>query len=204
MLNASPKLLKHLAMVGTMAVTTWMGTALAQTAPTTSPTTPPTAPENDTMEHYLTNHPKVAEELHNDPSLINNPEWLAKHPNVQHWMNTHPNVKADAAANPNKIVNQTENKTLYRDRTAVTHTDDFLSKHPEMAKQLNANPKLIDDPKYLAEHPALDKYLAAHPEVRSEWQNHPEAFAKAARADERYNKTGKIPPVGHEKTTAKK
>lgn len=221
MLHASPKLLKHIAMTGALALTTWMGTALAQTpsssepaSPSTSPTSPampgptssaPTTRETDTMENYLTNHPKVADELHNNPSLINNPEWLSKHPQVQNWMNTHPNVKSDAAANPSEFVHHTEHETLNRDRQSVNHTDQFLSQHPGLAKQLNENPRLIDDPKFVADHPALNNYLNTHPGVKNEWENHPQAFADAARADEKYNKTGKVPPIDHPaKTAAKK
>ena len=167
MVNTSPNVLRHFAMVGALAATTWMGTALAQntTPPEPSPTTTPEAAptptpnpeapanghETNTMENYLTNHPKAADELHNNPSLINDPSWLAKHPNVQNYMNNHPNLKADAASNPNQFVNHTEHETLNRDRASMNRTDDFLSKHPETAKELSKDPSLIDNPKYLAQ-----------------------------------------------------
>ena len=217
MLNASPKTLKHFAIVSALAMTAWVGTAAAQSStpspvsPTAGPgpaTTPangaPTTGETDTMEKYLTNHPRVADELHNDPSLINNPQWLAKHPVVQNWMNTHQNVKQDAATNPKNFVNNTEHETLNRDRKAMNNTDEYLSKHPGLAKQLNENPRLIDDPKFLAEHPSLNNYMKDHPGVANEWKSHPEAFADAARADARYNRTGKVPPINHPRTSAKK
>lgn len=204
MLNASPRMLKHIAMLGALVTATWIGTAMAQIsstnsgptpAPAPAPTSgsPATVPETDTMEHYLNNHPQVADELHNDPSLINNPAWLAKHPTVQNWMNNHPNVKQDAAMNPKNFVDHTEHETLRTDRQALNNTDDFLSKHPGLAKQLNDNPKLIDDPKFLADHPALNTYMKDHPSVANEWRDHPNAFADAARAEERYNKTGQVP-----------
>lgn len=170
----------------------------------TSPASAPTTPETNTMEHYLTNHPQVADELHNNPSLINNPQWLAQHPEVNNWMTNHPNVKADALSNPQSFVNHTERETLTKDRRQMNNTDEFLSKHPEMAKQLNANPNLIDDPKYLSQHPGLQNYLNEHPGIANEWKNHPQAFADAARADERYNKTGQVPPVGHQTKAAVK
>jgi hypothetical protein len=225
MLSTSPKMLKHLSMISALALTVWAGTALAQSdtptpvspsagpgasptaggpAPTPVPGGAPTTGETDTMEHYLTNHPKVADELHNDPSLINNPQWLAKHPVVQNWMNNHQNVKADAASNPKNFVNHTEHETLNNDRRAMNNTDEYLSKHPALAKQLNENPRLIDDPKFLAAHPSLDNYLKDHPGTANEWKSHPEAFADAARADERYNKTGQVPRVNQPRPVAKK
>lgn len=223
MSRISPKGFTYFAAISVLALTVWAGTALAQSAtptpvspsagPGASPTSAPPSPslnsapstgETDTMEHYLTNHPKVADELHNDPSLINNPQWLAKHPVVSNWMNTHQNVKADAAANPNSFVNHTERETLNNDRRAMNNTDEYLSKHPALAKQLNENPRLIDDPKFLAAHPSLDTYLKDHPGTANEWKSHPEAFADAARADERYNKTGQVPHINQPKPVAKK
>jgi hypothetical protein len=225
MLKISPK--TYFAAISALAFTIWAGTAVAQTAtptpvpptsgPGASPTaggappapTPvpggaPTTGETDTMEHYLTNHPKVADELHNDPSLINNPQWLAKHPVVQNWMNTHQNVKQDAASNPQNFVNHTEHETLNTDRRAMNNTDEYLSKHPALAKQLNENPRLIDDPKFLAAHPSLQNYMNEHPSVANEWRAHPEAFADAARADERYNKTGQVPHINQPRPVVKK
>lgn len=210
MLNASPRVLKHIATVGTLAAFTWIGSALAQTSgslPSANPPSPnlgPTTGQTDTMEHYLTNHPKVADELHNDPSLINNPQWLAQHPTVQNWMSRHPDVKQDALRDPNQFVHHTERETLTKDRRAMNGTDEFLSKHPEMAKQLNENPKLIDSPAFRADHPQLNNYLKEHPGLADEWKNHPEEFAKAARADARYNRTGQKPHINHPRATAKR
>lgn len=231
MLKASPKTFAYFAAITALALTVCLGTALAQSdtptpvspsagpgaSPTAGPGASPTAggpspslnqapttPETDTMEHYLTNHPKVADELHNDPSLINNPQWLAKHPVVQNWMNNHPNVKADAVNNPNAFVNHTEKETLNTDRRAMNNTDDYLAKHPALAKQLNENPKLIDNPQFLAAHPSLQNYMNEHPNIANEWRAHPDAFADAARADERYNKTGQVPRINQPKPVAKK
>jgi hypothetical protein len=208
MLKVSPKLLKHIAVLAVFAAASLMTSAWAQESPssgtptgsppsnpgpTPSSGSPATGSETGTMEHYLNNHPKVADELHNDPSLINNPQWLSQHPVVQNWMNKHPNVKEDAATNPKEFVNHTEHETLNTDRHALNSTDDYLSKHPALAKQLNENPKLVDDPKFLADHPSLNNYLKEHPGTADEWKSHPNTFADAARANERYNKTGQVP-----------
>lgn len=217
MLNVSPKMLKHIAMVGTLVAFTWMGTALSQTAtptspsPSTNPGTPsvnpspnlgPTGGQTDTMEHYLTNHPEIADELHNNPSLINNPQWLAQHPQVNSWMNKHPDVKQDALRNPDQFVNHTERETVEKDHQALNGTDKFLSTHPEVANQLKNNPSLIDNAQFRASHPQLDNYLKQNPGVADEWKNHPEWFTKAAEANAHYNKTGQRPRVNS--PTAKK
>ena len=193
MSTASPKLLKHFAMVGTLAAFAWVGTALAQTtADPAAPMAGPDAAQTGSMEHYLNNHPEEAKELHENPSLINDPNWLAKHPTVQHWMNSHPNVKQDAIHNPNDFVHHTERETVDKDHRNLNSTDRFLSRHPDVAKQLNENPKLIDDPQYRADHPELNNYLNKHPGVADEWKRHPNEFAKAVRANGNYNRTGHV------------
>jgi hypothetical protein len=202
MLNQSPKMLKQLAMKVALVAITCVGMTFAQTTstPPTSPATgpatpvtstpmnpaatPPTTGERNAMENYLTNDPKVMNELHNNPSLINDPAWLAQHPKVQNYLNAHPNIKADAAANPAGFVNHTEQETRNTDRTALSNTDAYLARHPGVAKELSNNPHLIDDPKYLADHPDLQTYLNNHPGVKREWQDHPEYFAKAAKNNE--------------------
>ncbi len=45
-----------------------------------------------------------------------------------------------------------------------------------MARQLAGDPRLADNPQFLATHPGLDSYLSQHPEVRQELQQHPDRF----------------------------
>ena len=187
MLTISPKLLKRAFL--SVALTTTMGTgmALAQATSPDPAMTAPTTGETNTMDHYLNNHPDVAKELHDNPSLINNQQWLAAHPKVQDYMSSHPSLKTDAVAHPDQFVNHTERQDLERDHRALNSTDAFMKNHPEMASELKSNPKLIDDPKYLAQHPELDNYLAKHPDVRRAAQAHPDYFAKAAERNNQYN-----------------
>jgi hypothetical protein len=196
MLKISPRLFQRASLSIALAMTLGMTMAVAQTSGGTSepPMVNPTGTETDSMDHYLNNHPGVANELHNNPSLINDPQWLASHPKVQNYMNDHPAMKTDAANNPAGFVHQTEHHDLVSDHRALNSTDSFMKNHPQVAQELKNNPKLVDDPKYLAQHPELDNYLAKHPEIRKEAQAHPDSFAKATEANNKYNNTHKIPP----------
>src|SRR5262249_6380059 len=62
----------------------------------------------------------------------------------------------------------------------------YLDGHPEVSRQLARDPRLADNPQYLATHPGLDAYLSKHPEVRQELQTHPDRFMNAERRDDRY------------------
>jgi hypothetical protein len=63
----------------------------AQTAPKS---------EMDTFRHYLRRHPSAARALRKDPSLVNNPDFLAKHTGVQKFLAHHPTVQEELKQNP--------------------------------------------------------------------------------------------------------
>ena len=52
----------------------------------------------------------------------------------------------------------------------------YLDEHPEVAQQLAHDPRLVDNPRFLATHPGLDEYFKNHPQVRSDLQSHPDRF----------------------------
>jgi len=57
---------------------------------------------------------------------------------------------------------------------------DRLRKRQEakVAEELEKNPKLLDDPKYLAQHPKLADYLEKHPEAKQKLKQDPKGFFK--------------------------
>ena len=182
MLKASPKLLSRCAVLLALTTMIGVGMALAQDATANVP-----AAQKDSIMDYLTNHPEQAKQLHENPNLINDPNWLSKNPQVQTYLNKHPDLKSGAASNPNEFVNRAEMGTLKGDHGALNRTSNYLDKHPDIKRDLEKDPKLIDDPKYLAAHPALQKELATHPEIRNEAMNHPNAFKEAVERNDRYN-----------------
>ena len=171
-------------------------------APGVEPTSPPThddigptPKERAQVNDFLINHPQLAEQLHNNPSLINNPQWLSEHPEVKQWMNAHPEAQHIAAEHPDWAVKQAEGSALSDARHGIKTTDSFLSQHPKVAQELAKDPSLIDNKEYLSQHPALQGYLNSHPEIKNEWQSHPDAFAHAAEGyAARHDQGGPKPP----------
>ena len=45
-----------------------------------------------------------------------------------------------------------------------------------VASDLEKNPKLVDDPNYLAQHPRLANYLERHPESKQKIKQDPKGF----------------------------
>lgn len=70
-------------------------------------------------------------------------------------------------------------------RGELASFDQFLDNHPKVGKDLSRNPRLIDNPAYLSEHPGLKDYLEDHPRVREEIKENPGAFMNRERRFER-------------------
>jgi len=196
MARNSPKHLFGFALV-VVSVVLLIGSAVAQTSTTAPQGTDQDLGPNDRREidNFMVNRPDVAKELQQNPSLINNPQWLAQHPEVQHFMSTHPNVQKMAAEHPDWGAKQIQHSVDKQMDRGVGRTDEFLENHPKVAQELANNPKLIDNKEYLAQHPQLNSYLNTHPEIKNQWQAHPVTFSKAA---ENYHQN----QVNHNRTAA--
>ena len=70
----------------------------------------------------------------------------------------------------------------------------YLDEHPKVAQQLSADPGLVDNPQFMANHPGLQQYFANHPEVRMDIKQHPDAFMSRENQFNAYHGTN--PPPG--------
>lgn len=51
--------------------------------------------------------------------------------------------------------------------------DQFLSSHPEIRRDLERNPNLVNDPAYVQAHPQFRQFYRNHGEVRGELRENP-------------------------------
>jgi hypothetical protein len=70
-------------------------------------------------------------------------------------------------------------------RTELNNFDQYLDDHPGVARQLQRNPSLINDPTFLSQHPDLQTFLNNHPGVREEIKENPRQFMNRERRFER-------------------
>jgi hypothetical protein len=134
---------------------------------------------------FLDQHPELAERLRQDPSLVNNPDFVADHPVLQQYMQQHPEVREELQENPNAFMRQEARYDRREDRRLAATADPFFDSHPEIAEQLRKDPSLINDPRFVQQHPALQQFLAQHPEVQQEFRDNPNAFMHQ---EERYER----------------
>ena len=152
------------------------------------------------MDRFLDGHPEVAEQLRKDPSLLNNQEFVEKHPELREFLQNHPGVREEFRENPNAFMRQEnryerhegDDRDRDRDRRdgdttrrELASMDRFMDGHPEIAEQLRKDPSLVNNREFVGNHPALQEYLQSHPEVREEFKENPNALM---RQENRYDR----------------
>src|SRR5215469_12424527 len=151
------------------------------------------------MDQFLDEHRDIERELQQNPALIDDSNFLAQHKDLQAFLNAHPRVRAEFDENPSYFMqreNQFEGTAADRDRTRmntnpnsaptnpnpdlttqeVSRMDQFLDDHPDIEKQLEKKPSLIDDKGYLDHHKDLARFLDEHPQIRGEFAENPRYF----------------------------
>jgi hypothetical protein len=146
------------------------------------------------FDEFLDQHPEVAERLRNDPSLVNNEEFVEKHPALQDYLQQHPGVREEIRENPNAFMRRERSYDRREDdrdrdrdttRRQLASFDQFMDGHPELSEQLRQNPSLVNDGDFVRNHPALAEYLEQHPEFREEIRENPNAFMRQERRYDR-------------------
>ncbi|MHB8384737.1 MAG: hypothetical protein ACYDC3_20660 [Candidatus Binataceae bacterium] len=126
---------------------------------------------------YMDQHPGVAQQLGQNPRLVDNAQFMSQHPGLRDYFASHPEVRADLKDHPDRFMNAESGHGGWNHPGNYAHplanTDHYMDQHPEVAEQLQAHPGLVNDPQYLANHPGLHGFMASHPVARTAWKNHP-------------------------------
>ena len=169
-----------LLILGLLAVTLAMPRAMAVNAsPAQKPNPDITRREATNFDRFLDSHPAIDHELRKNPALINNSEYIAKHPELKEFLENHPGVREETKETPRYFVRRAEkfdNSARDIRHAELVNFDRFLDSHPNIDQDLRKNPRLVDNPNYISQHPELREFLAAHPAVREDLKEHPKAF----------------------------
>ncbi len=147
--------------------------------------------ELSTFDQFLDGHPKMAQDLQKNPALVNNPDFLEDHPELREFLNTHPEVREELKENPRAFMKRERRfEQSAGDITGgeLRTFDQFLDSHSKIARDLQRNPGLVNNPDYLEDHPALREFLNTHPEVRKELKENPRAFMRRERRFEKHER----------------
>lgn len=148
--------------------------------------------DREQFDRFMDSHREIAEQLRKDPSLVNNKEFVQKHPALQTYLQEHPGIRGELKDNPSAFLRQDgrfdrqdngrDNDTTRRD---LAQFNQFLESHRETAEQLRKDPSQVNNREFVEKHPALQTYLQGHPGIREEARENPNAFL---REDERFDR----------------
>jgi phage-related protein len=151
------------------------------------------------FDQFLEGHREIAAELRRTPSLIDDPEYLQNHPELNAYLQEHPGVKQEISQRPDdfmRLEDRYDHDRSARDRDAsgpdrdagggdrgayrrdLADFDRFLDEHREIAEQVRKDPSLLDNREFLQSHPALQSFLQNNPGVRDQLKRDPTAFMK--------------------------
>ena len=149
-------------------------------------------------DRFMDTHPEIAEQLHKDPTLIKNKEFVESHPALHEFLQTHPEVREEFRENPNGFMRQEgrfdrredsrdrvatfhdRDRASFRDRDDVASFGQFLGGHSGIAQQLSKDPSLANNKEFLANHRELQDYLKTHPEVQKQLAANPQSVIPPA------------------------
>jgi hypothetical protein len=69
------------------------------------------------FDKWMRKNPQARREIMKDPSLLNNPDYMAKHPDLQKFMNDHPDFQRAVNKNPERMMH----KAQHNERRAAAH-----------------------------------------------------------------------------------
>lgn len=129
---------------------------------------------------FFDSHPYVEQQLQSNPDLINNQNFLQQHTELQAFLNSHPQVREEFGETPSVFVNA---MVRLQGGPGVVAMDELLKENPDIAKQLEANPSLITNAKYLDQHPELRNILNNNQQLRNMFAQNPSTFLAVANRD---------------------
>jgi hypothetical protein len=137
------------------------------------------------LHQFLEGHPRIARDLRNNPTLINDRRWVERHDELQNFLRDNPRIRRELREDPGRVMASERNLNA---RADLRKFDRFLDSHPRLAERLRANPELLRDRKFIDNHDDLQAFLRDNPDMRRELQARPHAFMDRVNQYDRYSR----------------
>ena len=136
------------------------------------------------LDRLLETNPKLEETLRNNLDQLTQETFRAQNPEVDALLKRQPGLVRALRTEQHFFVNR-QLARLARakvTRKEVVALDEFLTAHPDIAKELRKKPGQIVNGDFLIAHPPLAKFFEAHPALSSVLLQRSEKGAGAAKA----------------------
>lgn len=155
-----------------------------------NPSNNASAQEQDRMDQYLTDHKDVDRDLRKNPRLVDDSGYLKKHRDLDEFLRANPDVRVVIVSNPNYFQDRDRARFALAADTRVDanggrqftrdqsdRMDQFMDKHQKIAKDLDRNPSLCNDEKYVSQHKDLRDFYDKNPGMRQQLAQNGTYFA---------------------------
>lgn len=131
--------------------------------------------------NYLDSHEETAQELYRNPDLINDRKYVRQHDALDDWLDEHTEAAREIRANPRAFLRGTRADGRRPTTARMTERDlrsfeAYLNSDWETAQLLYQNPNLINDRRFVRNHPDLRDWLEDHPDAAVTIQANPNQF----------------------------
>ncbi len=143
------------------------------------------------FDRFLDTHPVLERELGSNPSLVNDPTYVQREPDLRIFLSHHPAVKAHLERDPQYLARRMDfadanagpagsSSDPSLDQAEASDMREFLRSHDNIRQLLAENPALIDDSTFLSSHEVLKAFLTEHPRAQSVFAQNPRYFISPA------------------------
>ncbi|PYV72935.1 MAG: hypothetical protein DMG96_24675 [Acidobacteria bacterium] len=144
-----------------------------------------TTEELQNFDDFLDSHPQIAKDLSKNPALANDEKYLQSHPQFAEFLKAHGGVQRELSEHPGRFTTREERWEHAGGnirRGELRSLDGFLDRNPQIEKDLQKNPDLVNNPQYVNSHPELKRYLEGNPKIAADLKENPKAFIRNEKA----------------------
>ncbi|MGB6875282.1 MAG: hemophore-related protein [Candidatus Acidiferrales bacterium] len=154
-----------------------------------------------TMDRFLSTHPDIEKQLEANPKLLDDESYTRNHPELLDFLNNNRTVRDAFDRNPALFMSLEErfqarlsdhsgvgpagnpgdgyDRNPNPEQRELAATKQFFDSHPDIEKQMQSSPDLINSQSFLQQHPELQDFLNSHPQVQAQFDASPTAFLNA-------------------------
>jgi hypothetical protein len=152
------------------------------------------AAQMHSFDSFLHNHPWIARKLWEQPSRVNDRDFVNDNKELKEWLQDHPAAAQAFHEDPRGFMDRDRSFRSYgadfdsgdAARSRLARFDQFLDGHPNIRRDLMRRPGLVNNDDYLEDHPALRAFFRRHPEIRDQLRDYPGDFMQR---EEHYQQT---------------
>lgn len=133
---------------------------------------------------YLDSHWQVADQLYQNPDLINDRVFVRKNLSLRRWLLRHPEAARAIRADPRAVLwhdrasgDDEDSQSDISDRD-LRSWEEFLDSHDAVARELSQSPELLNDTNYARRNSELNDWLYEHREAARVIKANPRKYAR--------------------------